>query len=450
MNTREIILDILLELSKTDNYVNLLLADVLHKYDYLAPKEKAFIKRVTEGTIECRIQIDYILNLISKTPTEKMKPLIRELLRMSVYQLMFMDAVPDAAVCNEAVRLAKKRKFVSLQGYVNGVLRNISRQKQDFVYPDKNKEPARYLSVMYSMPQWLAEYFLERYDKDTVEKMLCAFLERMPVTIRLEEDISGAEREKLLASWEERGIAVKKHPYLSYAVQIEKADGIRHMPGYDEGLFTVQDVSSMLVVEAADIRKGQTIIDVCAAPGGKSLHAASKLGETGRVLSFDLTEKKAARMEENRLRMRKENMKTAIADARIYREDLYQLADIVLADVPCSGLGVIGKKPDIKYHVSKQSLENILSLQKEILRNAAAYVKPGGVLMYSTCTINPEENEKTAEWLCDTFALTPEDMSVYLPEPLKEDGKKGMVQLLPGIHETDGFFFAKLRKVSKG
>lgn len=446
MNTREIILDILLELSKTDSYVNLLLADVLDKYDYLLPKEKAFVKRVTEGTIERRIQIDYILNLVSKVPTGKMKPLIRELLRMSVYQIVFMDNVPDAAVCNEAVRLAKKRKFTSLQGYVNGVLRNVSRQKQDFAYPDIKKEPARALSVIYSMPQWLVERFLESYDKDAVEKILRAFLERMPVTLRLEEDMPEAERKRLIASWEEKGIVIQKHPYLSYALQIEKADGIKNLPGYDEGLFTVQDVSSMLVVEVMDIRKGQTIIDICAAPGGKSLHAASKLQGTGRVLSFDVTEKKLARMEENRVRMRKENMQIEAADARIYREDLCGLADIVLADVPCSGLGVIGKKPDIKYHVSEQSLMDICDLQRQILRNAVSYVKPGGVLLYSTCTIHPAENEKMVEWLCENFALTVEDMSAQLPEPLKEAGKKGMIQLLPGIHETDGFFFAKLRK----
>ncbi|MCM1388051.1 MAG: 16S rRNA (cytosine(967)-C(5))-methyltransferase RsmB [Bacillus sp. (in: Bacteria)] len=446
MNTREIILDILLELAKMDSYVNLLLADVLEKYDYLLPKEKAFIKRVTEGTVERRIQIDYILNQVSKTPVEKMKPLIRELLRMSVYQIIFMDAVPDAAVCNEAVRLAKKRRFVSLQGYVNGVLRNISRQKQDIVYPDAEKEPLAYLSVMYSMPQWLTEHFLAAYDKETVEKMLDAFLRRTPVTLRIEESAAEDEREKLFASWREKGVVVERHPYLPYAVTVEKTDGIRHLPGYEEGIFIVQDVSSMLVVEAAGMQKGQTVIDVCASPGGKSLHAASKLEHTGKVLSFDITETKLARMEQNRIRMKKENMETAIADARQYHEKLYQLADVVLADVPCSGLGVIGKKPDIKYHVSEQSLEEILPLQKEILQNAVSYIKPGGVLLYSTCTVNPQENAKTVEWLCDTFSLALEDMSAYLPACLKKAGKSGMIQLLPGIHETDGFFFAKLRK----
>lgn len=453
MNIREIILEMLLELEKTDGYVNLLLSDVLEKYDYLDPKEKAFIKRVTEGTVERMIQIDYVLDRISKVPVKRMKPLIRQLLRMSVYQILFMENVPDAAVCNEAVNLAGKRKFKQLQGYVNGVLRNVSRQKQQSedgadagFWPDADKDGTGYLSVMYSMPLWLTEHFLHSYPKEQAETIFHAFLERQPVTLRLEEHLSGPEKEALLKKWEEGGCVIRQHPYLPYALQIEKAEGIRHLPGYEEGLFTVQDVSSMLVIEAADLQEGQTVMDICAAPGGKSLHAASKLNGSGKVLSFDVSENKLARLEENRQRMRMENMETAVCDARIYQEKFAGLADVVLADVPCSGLGVIGKKPDIKYHVSRQSLKEIVVLQKEIIQNAAAYVKPGGILMYSTCTINPDENENMVEWICKEFDFTPECMCGNLPEALRKEEKAGMLQLLPGIHETDGFFLARLKK----
>ncbi|MCM1262769.1 MAG: 16S rRNA (cytosine(967)-C(5))-methyltransferase RsmB [Butyrivibrio sp.] len=447
INTREIIVDMLLELEKTDAYVNLLLADTLERYDYPDARDKAFIKRVTEGTVERRIQIDYILNGISTIPVRKMKPFIRALLRMSVYQILFMAAVPDAAVCNEAVKIVKKRKFTSLQGYVNGVLRTVSRQKGELSYPDKDKEPLAYLSVAYSMPEWLIEHFLHSYDMVTVEKMLAAFLQSAPITLRLEERLGEEERNALLEEWKKNVAKITKHPYLPYAVQIEKVEGLRNLYGYDKGLFSVQDISSMLVVEAAGIKEGQTIVDLCASPGGKSLHAASKLAGTGRVLSYDLTEKKVAKLEENRIRMGKANVITAVNDAVIYREDLYQAADVVIADVPCSGLGVIGKKQDIKYHVSAQSLKEITKLQKDILRNAASYVKDGGVLMYSTCTINPEENEKMAEWFCEEFPFKKESMSQYLPEELrKEEGGRGMLQLLPGVHKSDGFFLAKLRK----
>lgn len=449
MNTREIIVDMLMEVEKTDAYVNLALADTLGKYDYLSAKEKAFIKRVTEGTVERRIQIDYILNIISKVPTEKMKPLIRALLRSGAYQILFMETVPDAAVCNETVSIAKKRKFASLQGYVNGVLRNLSRRKNEIPYPDSHKEPVAYMSVVYSMPEWLVEHFIKSYDEAVAEKILRAFLESAPVTLRMEESLSKEAADTLFAKWEESGVIVTRHPYLPYAVQIQRAEGLKRLHGYDEGLFTVQDVSSMLVAEAAGIKEGQTVIDLCASPGGKSLHAASKLRGTGRVLAFDLTNQKVLRMEENRRRMSMNNMTTAVNDAIIYKEELYRLADVVIADVPCSGLGVIGKKQDIKYHVSKQSLKEITLLQKEILKNAAAYVKEGGVLMYSTCTINPEENERMVEWFCREFPFEPESLSEYLPEELKDAGERGMLQLLPGVHRTDGFFLARLKNMEK-
>ncbi len=451
MNIREIILDILLELERTDIYVNVLTADVLDKYDYLSMQEKAFIKRVAQGTTERRIQLDYVLNTVSSLPVDKMKPLIRNLLRMSAYQLMFMDFVPASAVCNEAVKLAGKRKFASLKGFVNAVLRKLADAvgKQCINYPERDKEPLLYLSVMYSMPEWLTEHFIRNYGSDTAEKILQSFLAQRPVSIRLEETLTKEAQEELIRSWEEKGAVVSRHPYLPYALNVSRIDGIRQLKGYEEGLFAVQDVSSMLVVEAADIKPGMTVVDVCAAPGGKSLHAAAKLNGSGRVLSFDVTKAKVERIEANRRRMQKANMITAVKDAREPDEELYESADIVLADVPCSGLGVIGKKQDIKYNCTPESFKEVIMLQKSILKNVANYVKPGGTLMYSTCTLNPSENEEIAEWFCDVFPFKPESVEAYLPKPLKASGlsgENGMAQLIAGVHETDGFFFAKLRK----
>ena len=452
MNTREIILDILLELSRTGEYSHLLVANVLRKYDYLDSRDKAFIKRVTEGTIEQRILIDYMLDQVSNIPVRKMKLLIRELLRMSAYQILEMEGVPDAAVCNEAVKLAGKRKFRSLQGFVNGVLRNLSRKKGQLSYPDK-EDTSAYLSVRYSMPGWLTKYFLECYGEETTTRMLQAFLQNAPVTLRLEEDITEEKKKKLFTSWQNKGVRLGIHPYLPYAVTVEKTEGIHHLAGYEEGIFSVQDVSSMLVTEAAGLQAGWTIVDICAAPGGKSLHAASKLKGTGQVYSFDLSEEKVDRMEENRRRMKKENMITAVQDARIVRNDLAGKADVVIADVPCSGLGVIGKKQDIKYRITEHSISELNILQKAILQSAAAYLKPGGLLMYSTCTISRRENEQMVKWLCENFDFEPEDMSPYLPDNLPKDIKQesvcGMLQLLPGIHKTDGFFLARLRKREK-
>lgn len=448
INGREVVLDILLELSGENEYSNILITAVLEKYDYLDGREKAFIKRVSEGTIERRIQIDYVLGQFSKVPVGKMKPLIRELLRMSVYQILFMEHIPDAAVCNEAVKLAKKRRFQSLQGYVNGVLRNIARSKEQINYPDRQTAFREYLSVCYSMPPWLVEHFCNSYGEEKCERILESYLQRGAVSLRLQETLDEKEREKLIGTWQQAGIQVRRHPYLTYAVEVQKTDGLRGLTGYSEGAFAVQDVSSMLVVEAAGIRKGDTVIDVCAAPGGKALHAAAKLAGTGQVIACDVTEHKTGKIEGNRSRLGMMNVSVRVRDARVTDETMIGQADVLLVDVPCSGLGVIGKKQDIKYRVTRESMEEIVGLQKEIVGNVVQYLKPEGIMMYSTCTMNPAENDEMVEWICREYGMKTESMAQMMPEELREAAEQGYMQLLPGIHDADGFFMARLRRKS--
>lgn len=445
MNSREMILDLLMELSRGKEYSNILLAAVLDKYDYLEPREKAFIKRVTEGTIERRIQIDYLLSYYSKVPVAKMKPLIRELLRMSVYQILFTEKIPDSAVCNEAVKLAGKRHFQNLRGYVNGVLRNLARHKDELPCPDRAKEPLTYLSVLYSMPEWLVEHFQSLYGAEMAEKILQSFLERKPVCVRVKEQLAQEKREEMLSAWTNAGVRVEKHPYLSYAFLLDGADGISRLYGYREGLFAVQDVSSMLVVECADITKDSVVLDVCAAPGGKTTHAASRLRGSGEVIACDVSTYKTDKIRENCERLGYPDVQIRVQDAREHVEEFTDRADVVLADVPCSGLGVIGKKQDIKYRITQEDLVQITKLQKEILRNVVQYVKPGGTLLYSTCTINPAENEEMVRWICEQFPFEEVSVEAFLPKGLTRVSDVGM-QFLPGVHETDGFFIAKLRR----
>ena len=446
MNIREVVLDILLELSSQNEYSNILISRALEKYNDLDGKEKAFIKRVSEGTLERRIQIDFVLEQFSTVPVKKMKPLIRELMRMSCYQILFMENIPDAAVCNEAVKLAKKRKFQSLQGYVNGVLRAIVRGKEKIIYPDRQTAYHDYLSVCYSMPLWLVEHFCNAYGDERCELILQSFLQPGAVSVRFQETLDDKERERLIKVWQQEGVEVRKSTYLPYAVEIEKSDGIRNLAGYGEGAFAVQNVSSMLVVEAAGIKAGDTVIDVCAAPGGKALHAAAKLAGTGQVIACDVTPYKADKIEENRDRLHMTNVSVKVRDARITDEELVGQADVLLADVPCSGLGVIGKKQDIKYRVTPESLQQVIALQKEIVGNVVQYLKPDGIMMYSTCTMNPAENEEMVRRICDKYDMEQASMAPYMPEALKEEADKGYIQLLPGVHKTDGFFLAKLRK----
>ena len=270
MNIRELVLSMLKEIYAGNEFSHILLRQVLEKYDYLEGNEKAFLKRLTEGTLERTLELDYVINQFSNTPVNKMKPLIRALMRMSVYQILYMDSIPDSAVCNEAVKLAALHKFASLKGFVNGVLRNIVRNKEQITYPDREKELKKYLSVTCSLPEWMVEHFIKEYGKDKAEEICVGLLKERPVTVRVKESLSEEEKQQLLKSWEQQGILVRQHPYLSYAYVLEKTEGVKHMAGFEEGYFTVQDVSSMMVAHVAGIKLDMQILDVCAAPGGKA------------------------------------------------------------------------------------------------------------------------------------------------------------------------------------
>ena len=403
------------EIMEEGSYCHLIIRSVLQKYNYRDSRDKAFLKRLVEGTVERCIQIDYVLDQFSKVPTVKMKPFIRNLLRSSVYQLLFMDSVPDRAVCNEAVKLAGKRGFRQLSGFVNGVLRNIARNKEQICFPEEEKDLVKALSVKFSMPAWLVEKLLKEQGEEKTRRMLEAFLQTKPVTIRLKEDLSAAEKEKLISAIEKTGCKMSAHPYLPYAYCIEGAEGLLTLPGFEEGLFQVQDVSSMLVCECAGIREGDRILDLCAAPGGKSIHAAQKLKGTGLVVSRDISEEKTALIRENQQRMKIQNMEVSEGDARTFNEKDEEAYDVVLADLPCSGLGIMGKKPDIRFNASREGIRELQKLQREILDTVCAYVKPGGKLLYSTCTLTKEENEVNREYILAKGGFTLEKERKFLP-----------------------------------
>lgn len=429
-NTREIVLDMLLAIERGDDYSHKLMKAVLDKYDYLEAQEKAFMKRLAEGTIEQQLKLDYVLDQFSSVPVKKMKPLIRCLMRMSVYQILYMDSVPDSAVCNEAVKLASKRKFQNLKGFVNGVLRNIARNKEQIKWPDQAKEPDLWLSIRYSMPLWLVQLWQTQYGRERTLKMLEAIEKVHPVCIRFRTTLDKSARLGYIAQMEKLGVKVTPSPVLDYAYLLEKTEGIAALPGYEEGAFTVQDVSSMLAVEEAGIRNTDFVMDICAAPGGKSLLAAEK---AKKVLSRDVSEGKLALIEENAARMQADNISVEQWDASVTDTQYIEAADVVLMDVPCSGLGVMGKKRDIKYHVTPEGLKEITELQRKIVAASWQYVKPGGVLLYSTCTVRREENEEMCAWICREFPFTMESCR----------------QLFPGEDDCDGFFFARLRRADE-
>ena len=443
INEREIVLEVLLEITEHGMYSHIVLRDVLNKYQYLEKKERSFITRVTEGTLEHMMEIDYILDQFSKVKVKKMKPVIRNIMRSAVYQMKYMDSVPVSAACNEAVKLAVRKGFGSLRGFVNGVLRNVARNLDQIEYPT---EPLQRLSIQYSMPEWILNLWLKAYDSDIVEQMLQAFQRETPLTIRC--NLRMVTPKQLKEHLEAEGVTVQVHPYLEYAFHISEFDYLGDLESFQNGEFSVQDISSMLVSELAAPKEGDYVIDVCAAPGGKSLHMAEKLNGSGHVEARDLTEYKVSLIQENIERTGLSNVEAVQQDALIFDEASVGKADIVLADLPCSGLGVLAKKTDLKYKATKEGADSLAKLQREMLKNVQAYVKDEGKLVYSTCTINPAENMDNVHWFLNQY---PEfeliDIHGSLCEELQKDVKEnGCIQLLPGVHQSDGFFLACMKK----
>ena len=425
VNDRELILEILLAVTRDGEYSHIALRNVLENYQYLDKSERAFITRVTEGTLERMIELDYIINQFSKTKVDKMKPVIRTIIRSAVYQLKYMDSVPDSAVCNEAVKLAGKRGFSGLKGFVNGVLRNISRNLDNVKYPDKS-DTVKWLSVIYSMPEWIITEWLKNYDREMVEKMLQAFLAERPTTIRC--NLSQISREKLAEELKKEGVKVRLCDTVDSALFISGYDYLGALESFRTGHFQVQDISSMEVAEWAAPKEDEYIIDVCAAPGGKSLHLADKLAGKGHVEARDLTPYKVDLIRDNIARIVIDNIEAVCQDATVYDEASEKKADILIADLPCSGLGVLGKKTDLKYKMNPDTQEELVHLQREILSVVHRYVKSGGKLLYSTCTIHRAENQENAAWFSEQY---PEF------ELVRER------QFLPGVDDSDGFYIAE-------
>ncbi len=441
-NIRENILEILMEINEEGEYSHIAIRRGLEKLLYLPKQERAFLTRVCEGTTEYRLQIDYIIDQFSSVKVEKMKPVIRNILRSAVYQMRWMDSVPDSAVCNEAVKLAQKKGFYNLKGFVNGVLRNIMRNKEQLKFPGEDR-PVDALSVRYSMPRWLVERWIGQYGRKTTEIMLADFMKERPTTVRCRQYMTS--REVAVKSMEEQGVKVEQAPYLDYAYYISGYDYLPSLESFFLGRIQPQDVSSMLVGEIAAPKEGSYCIDLCAAPGGKSLHLADKLKGTGRVEARDLTEYKVDLIRENIERSGLENIYARRKDALVFDPSDKDAADLVLADVPCSGYGVIGHKTDIKYKMTPAKEADLVLLQRRILHNAAQCVQPGGTLIYSTCTINPRENEENVRWFLEHYPFEAESLNPYLPEELRGGtAEEGWLQLLPGIHKCDGFFIARL------
>jgi len=447
-NIRAYALDIITEVMEKGAYADKALHRVLDSGVIPDNRDRAFLSRLCTGTVERIVTLDYIINCFASIKVNKMKPAIRNIMRMAAYQVFYMEQVPDSAACNEAVKLAVLRGFKGLKGFVNGVLRGMVRGKDSIIYPLRSNGFILYASVKYSMPEWIVERFCNEYGAEVTEKILDTFINGdKHLTLRCnisKADVSGITG---LLKENARDIIINNGEFFGYALNISNYGSLSLLSAFRNGLVQVQDESSMLPAAIARISENNTVIDLCAAPGGKTLHVADLLNGTGKVISCDISAKKTKLIYDNIKRCGFKNIEVHENDARIYRQEWDSMEDIAIADLPCSGLGVSGKKCDIKYKTKPGDIEALAALQREILGVAAKYVKPGGRLVYSTCTITQEENINNYKWICENLPFVSEDIEEVLPLCLRgKTGHNGYIQVLPHMAGTDGFFVASFIK----
>lgn len=447
---RNAALQVLLSVEREGAYANLELQK-LARSEKLNSQDTSLLTELVYGTLRRQGTLDWVIDQFSKVPVSRMNYIIRSIVRMGVYQLLYLDKVPARAVCNEAVELAKSRGIRGLAGFVNGLLRTISSKKGEIAYPDPNEKPALYLSLKFSHPLWLVERWLERFGIEETAALCKANNEPPAVVLRC--NTLKTTPEQLLKQLTKEGLVVHPSALVQEGVIVEKAAYLAELKSFQAGLFTVQDESSMIASLVLNPTPGSMVIDACSGPGGKTTHLAQLMKNKGRILALDVHQHRLDLIESACKRLGVTIVETMLLDARKLPEKIREKADYLLVDVPCSGLGVIRRRPELRWRVEPGDLPLHAQQQLEILGQAASCLKTGGKLVYSTCSTEPEENTGVVNsFLMEYTEFIPEDLTALLPFPLADerdqlDAKRGYLQLLPHRHGTDGFFVSCFRKV---
>lgn len=405
--------------------------------DGLTGPDAALCSRIVYGVLQNQMLLDFYLAAYCSQKPDHLQPPLLNILRMGAYQILYLDKIPDSAAVNESVELAKIMKRGQASGLVNAVLRKVSKNKQALpALPDRDEVTA--LSLRYSHPKWLVRRLLALLGREGAEAFLAADNAPAPITVQVNPLRTTAQA--LLERLEAEGVSARMHPWVPDCLELTGTGDLTALPAFREGDFLVQDPAARLVSAVADIQSGERVLDVCAAPGGKSFSAAFAMKGQGRIVACDLHQNKLQRITEGARRLGLTCIEIQAADGRVNRPEWRDAFDTVLVDAPCSGLGIIRKKPDTRYKRAND-LFSLPVIQSEILDNAASYVRPGGVLVYSTCTILPEENEQVT----DAFFAQHPDFSME-PFSLPVGETDGRITLWPQRHGTDGFYICRMRR----
>lgn len=445
---REAALRALHDVDVREAYANLALDHHLSK-SKLEGRDRGLATELVYGVTRRRGTVDWAIGQVATRPLEQIDPWIRNVLREAAYQIMYMERIPKSAAVDEAVELAKQYGHAGVAKFVNGVLRNFIRKLPAFAWPDPATDPVGALAVTHSHPEWLVKEWTERFGTEQAVQLMEASNRVPTLTIRV--NTLKASREQVIEALAAEGVKAEPTPHSPFGLIIHELTSASHLDrlkAMKQGLFTVQDESGMLVGPVLDPKPGQTVLDVAAAPGGKTTHLAALMNDQGKVIALDIHPHKVDLIEQTAKRLGVQSIQAVAMDARQVGKAMPERADAILCDLPCSGLGTLARRPDARWRKAPGDIDELVPIQREILESSARALKPGGTLVYSTCTIHPRENQEMVEsFLAEHPEFTPDPIAPFLPETLQADaGDRHWVQLLPHLHGTDGFFIARLKR----
>lgn len=435
LGSREVAFKILLDIWDNQAYSNLTINKHIEEFD--AYNDENFIREIVYGVLENEIYIDHIIEKMSKIKLDRIHKHIFIILRMGIYQMVFMDGIPDRAAVHESVELVKTYGNRGSRGFVNGMLRNFSRNKEK-LSKIRAKDKLEELSIKYSHPLWMVEYFIDEFGYDFAEELCRANNERPSFTIRANK--LQADKKTLKKILMDKGLEVREANYSTSSLLVENPKSVTSLDEFKKGFFSIQDESSSLVGEIMNPREDSLVLDLCAAPGGKATHMAEIMNNKGKIMAGDIHPHRVNLIKENAKRLKIDIIEAVIEDAIVFKEEYRDKFDYCLVDAPCSGLGTIRRNPEIKLSKDDNDINNLVEIQKNILDNAKNYIKKEGTLIYSTCTIGSRENDQVVkEFLRENENFELVDISLENIE-----SKDKFLKLYPNVHGTDGFFIAKM------
>lgn len=437
-NPRQLALIILQEIHRKQAFADVALDKYLRKND-LIDANRRLVTELVYGCVRRQRSLDAIIDQLAKKKSHQQNPDLRIILHIGLYQLSYLEQIPESAAVDTTVELAKQNKLAKLAGFVNGLLREYIRQELTINLPENSVQN---LGILYSFPDWIIEYWVEKLGLTETEQ-LCSWFNQSP-SIDLRINPLKTSLEEVETAIKNTGISVSRISKIPQALRLNGAIGnIQTLPGYNEGWWSVQDSSAQLVTYLLNPQPGETIIDACAAPGGKTTHIAELMGDNGKIFAIDKAASRLKKLEQNAQRLELKSIDISIGDSRNFSDFINQV-DRVLLDVPCSGLGTLHRRADARWRQTLENIQELSKLQSELLETAAQWVKPNGILVYATCTIHPLENEQVIEaFLANNYEWKIEFPSVdFMISPTAE----GWIKVWPHREQMDGFFIVKLRK----